>query len=109
MSSRNSSPTLVGRNVTVATQWFAIVVTAAGLKAAVQAGIGRGWVPSAALQSTLLTQAQAVIDAVAKNGNQASNRLNAFSTTVLFASSTQLTAAFKSLLLNWASDLGTRV
>src|SRR5262249_49753964 len=43
-------------NVTAKTLTLRIVVTAPGLKAAVQDGIARGWVPSSSLQSTLLSQ-----------------------------------------------------
>jgi hypothetical protein len=96
-------------NVTTKTLTFTIVVTAPGLKAAVQDGIARGWVPNATFQSTLLSQIQSVVDVAGKTGNTASVRIRTFISTVTNATSTQLTAAFKALLLNWANDLATRL
>jgi hypothetical protein len=96
-------------NVTTKTLTFTIVVTAPGLKAAVQDGIARGWVPNASLQSTLLSQIQNVVDVAGKPGNTASVRLRTFISTVTNATSAQLTAAFRALLLNWANDLATRL
>jgi hypothetical protein len=90
---------------------FTIRVTAPGLLNALNDGIGRGWVMSAALQTTLRNDMNNVIAAVNKpgNGNTAAVRLRSFVSDVTAASGTQLTAAFKALLLNWAADLATRL
>ncbi len=88
---------------------FTIRVTAQGLKSALVDGFGRGWVPNAAFQATLLSQIQAVVDVAGKNGNTAHVRLRNFISTVTGASTTQLSASFKALLLNWAADLDTRL
>jgi hypothetical protein len=96
-------------NTTTSTLSFKVVVTAPGLKTALQAGIARGWVPSSALQATLLSQVQAVVDAASKNGNAASNRLWTFMATVYSAPTTQISASFRALLLDWAFDLYARL
>jgi hypothetical protein len=87
---------------------FTIRVTAPGLKAAIADGIARGWVPNATLQANLLSQAQSVIDFVGK-GNSAQQRLKTLVSTITSATTTQLSAAFKALLLNWTADLATRL
>jgi hypothetical protein len=87
-------------------------VTAPGLKAALADGITRLWVPgTASFQATLTSQMQAVVEAAAKpgNGNTAAVRLRAFISTVTSATAAQITAAFRSLLLNWSNDLLTRL
>ena len=88
---------------------FTIRVTAQGLKNALLDGIGRGFVPSASFQSALLSQIQNVVDVANKPGNTAFVRLRSFISSVNGAGASQLTPAFKALLLSWANDLATRL
>jgi hypothetical protein len=94
-------------NVTTKTITFTIHATPEGIQAAILDGYARGW-ETAAFESSLLTQIQQVIKAEPNHANMKA-KLTQFITTVQNATAAQLSAAFKSLLLNWANDLYTRL
>jgi hypothetical protein len=106
------SATDLAGNVTTVSIAFTVKVTTTGLKAGLLAGIARGWVPGgASYQATLTSQAQAVVDNAGKpgSGNTAAVRLRTFISTVTSAKATQITTSFRTLLLNWATDLLSRL
>lgn len=78
-----------------------------GIQNAIVDGFSRGWV-TASFDSNLMTQIQQVIKAEPNHANMRA-KLNQFVTTVTYAPTGGITAAFKALLLNWANDLLNRL
>ena len=93
-------------NVTTKSITFTIHATAKGILNAVNDGAARGWI-SASYKPTLVTQIQNVINA--GGGNAAAPKLRGFISAVQSATTAQITAAYKTLLLNWANDLLARL
>jgi hypothetical protein len=93
-------------NTTSVTVTITIHATTQGLINAVNDGLARGWVTSAAA-ATLVSSLQQVL----RSGTSAAARtkLTQFISTVQGLASTSITAAFRALLLNWANDLYPRL
>jgi hypothetical protein len=94
-------------NVTTKTVTFTIHATPEGIQAAIYDGSSRGWT-SASYTSNLITQIQQVIKAEPNHANMKA-KLSQFISTVQNGTAAQISAAFKSLLLNWANDLYARL
>jgi hypothetical protein len=94
-------------NVTTKAFTFTIHPTAQGILNAVNDGAARGWI-STAYKPTLVTQINNVIAAMGK-GNSAATKLRGFISVVQSATTSQIAAAYKTLLLNWANDLLARL
>jgi hypothetical protein len=95
-------------NVSTKTITFTIHATPEGILNAVSDGWARHWLLTAAYASLLVTQIQQVIKAEPSHPNMRA-KLQQFITSVQGGTSTQITTAFKSLLLNWANDLMIRL
>ena len=83
---------------------FTIHPTAKGILAAINDGAARGFM-TAAEKTTLVNAINSVIGAA---GGSVTPKLKSFISTVTSATTAQLTAAFKALLLSWANDLLAR-
>jgi hypothetical protein len=92
-------------NSSSVTLTFKITPTAAGIRNAINDGAARGWV-SATFKATLLNAINNVIGAA---GGSVSPKLRGFISAVQGGTTAQITAAYRTLLLNWANDLLTRV
>jgi hypothetical protein len=95
-------------NVATKTITFTIHATPQGLINAVNDGQSRGWV-TASYATTLVTQLQQVIKAIAPNTSNEKAKLQQFITYVQYPPKNALTTAFQTLLLNWANDLYNRL
>ena len=89
-------------NTSTFTLTFTIRPTAAGILAAINDGAARGWI-SASFKTSLVSQINTVIGA-----NNVGPKLRGFISVVQGGTTTQITAAYKTLLLNWANDLLAR-
>ncbi len=95
-------------NVTTKTITFTIHPTPEGIQNAIADGLTRGWV-TASFESTLISQIQQVIKAEPNHANMKAKLSQFISTVTYSAPAGGITAAFKTLLLNWANDLLSRL
>ena len=89
-------------NVTTKTITFTIHATAKGILNAINDGAARGWI-SASFKASLVTQINGVIGAP-----NPAPKIRGFISVVQGGTTSQITAAYKALLLNWANDLLAR-
>jgi hypothetical protein len=93
-------------NVTTISLTFTIHPTAQGIINAINDGLARGWI-SASFAASLISQMQQVIKAGGNSAN-VKTKIKQFITTVQYPPTGGITAAYQTLLLNWANDLLSR-
>ena len=93
-------------NVTTTSLTFTIHPTAQGILKAISDGEARGWI-TASFAANLASQMQQVIKAAGNSAN-VKTKLKQFITTVQYPPAGGITAAYQTLLLNWANDLLSR-
>jgi hypothetical protein len=89
-------------NTSTFTLTFTIRPTATGILAAINDGAARGWI-SASFKTSLVSQINTVIGAP-----NPAPKIRGFISVVQGGTTSQITAAYKTLLLNWANDLLAR-
>jgi hypothetical protein len=90
-------------NITLKTITFTIHPSAKGILNAINDGASRGWV-SASFKTSLVNQINNVIAAP----SNPAPKIRGFISVVQGGTTAQITAAFQTLLLNWANDLLSR-
>jgi hypothetical protein len=113
MTAGTHTVTIVARdnagNVSTQTITFTIHATAEGIQNALYDGLRRSWL-SSSYGSYLLTQIQQVIKAEPVTSSNFRAKLKQFITAVQYPTGyNPITPAFRSLLLNWANDLLSRL
>jgi hypothetical protein len=94
-------------NSTTISLTFQVHATAQGLINAINDGATRGWV-TASEAAYLVSQAQQIIKGFQSNVSSGKTKIKQFISAVQYPPAGSLTAAFQSLLLNWANDLYNR-
>ncbi|HMC71529.1 MAG TPA: Ig-like domain repeat protein, partial [Mycobacteriales bacterium] len=94
-------------NVTTKSITFTIHPTAAGLLNAVNDGVARGWITTS-FGATLVSQIQQIIKAAGSSSANVRAKINQLISTLQYPPTGGITAAYRTLMLNWANDLLSR-